>query len=250
VTKTGRQQGRWYREDLAYIHDSGFADHAEKSAAGLMAILHKAGIHDGLVVELGCGSGLTAAALTNAGYRVLGVDISEAMIEIARKRAPAAEFRVDSVFTFKFPKCRAVIALGEVLNYAFDVTNGLRRLGGLFRQINNALVPGGLFIFDIAEPGQVKPGEQVRVFTEGPGWAVLAEKREDLRKCTLTRRIITFRKAGATYRRDEEVHNQRLFKATDLAKELRRMGFRVRTVRSYGEHPLLPRRAALIARKK
>jgi hypothetical protein len=34
----------------------------------------------------------------DAGYRVLGIDISEAMVEISRNRVPEAEFRVGSLF--------------------------------------------------------------------------------------------------------------------------------------------------------
>jgi hypothetical protein len=50
----------WYREDLAYIHDVGFGDFALGSAPGILRILARNGIREGLVVDLGCGSGLWA----------------------------------------------------------------------------------------------------------------------------------------------------------------------------------------------
>jgi SAM-dependent methyltransferase len=110
----------WYREDLAYIHDVGHADFALESAPGILEILAQNGIRDGLVVDLGCGSGLWARELIDAGYRVLGIDISEAMIEISRERVPEAEFRVGSLFVADIPPCVAVTAVSEVLNYLFD----------------------------------------------------------------------------------------------------------------------------------
>ncbi|MBW4632282.1 MAG: hypothetical protein KME30_10375 [Iphinoe sp. HA4291-MV1] len=70
-------------------------------------------------------------------------------------------------------------------------------------------------------------------FTEGKDWVVLVEKKEDLEQETLTRRIITFRKVGEHYRRAEEVHHQRLYKATDVARELRQVGFQVQMMSSY-----------------
>ena len=85
---------QWYKKDLAFIHDVGFSAYALKSASGILQMLERSQIRDGLVVDLGCGSGLWAEKLVQAGYQVLGIDISEAMIDIARSRVPEAEFRV------------------------------------------------------------------------------------------------------------------------------------------------------------
>jgi len=83
---------QWYKEELAYIHDVGFGDCALKSAPGILEILERHQIRDGLVLDLGCGSGLLTQALTKAGYRVVGVDISESMLSIAHRRVPDADF--------------------------------------------------------------------------------------------------------------------------------------------------------------
>ena len=48
----------WYREDLAYIHDVGFGDFALEAAPSILEILNRNKIWQGLVVDLGCGSGL------------------------------------------------------------------------------------------------------------------------------------------------------------------------------------------------
>ncbi len=109
-----------YKDDLAYIHDVGYGDFAKNAAPELLAILRRRGLEDGLVVDLGCGSGLWAEELCGAGYDVLGVDISPAMIEIARCRAPQATFEVGSFLKVDLPRCGAVTSLGECLNYLFD----------------------------------------------------------------------------------------------------------------------------------
>ncbi|NEQ51807.1 MAG: methyltransferase domain-containing protein, partial [Leptolyngbya sp. SIO3F4] len=102
-----------YREDLAYIHDVGYGDHAVKSSPEIIKILDQNSLHDGLIVDLGCGSGISALEFTKAGYRVLGIDISESMIAIAKVRAPSAEFCVTSLFKTAIPHCQAVTAIGE-----------------------------------------------------------------------------------------------------------------------------------------
>src|SRR5262249_2198898 len=161
-------------------------------------------------------------------FQVLGIDISPAMVEIAKNRAPDARFQVLSLIALKFPRCVAVTAFGEGLNYTIDSNSEPRELSILFARIYEALIPGGMLLFDIAEPGKVKGSSPVRTFTHGEGWVVLVEKEEDKSSSTLVRRITTFRKTGIEYRRADEVHRQRLYKATNIAKQLRRQGFRVR----------------------
>src|SRR6266849_5609861 len=97
-----------YENDLAYIHDVGFSDFAKNSAPGLLEMLRQNGITGGLVVDLGCGSGLWARELSQAGYDVLGIDISPAMIEMARNRVPDGEFRQTSLLKADLPRCVAV----------------------------------------------------------------------------------------------------------------------------------------------
>jgi SAM-dependent methyltransferase len=238
----------WYNEDLAYIHDIGFRDYALKSLPGILEIFQQSQMTTGSIVDLGCGTGLSARGLHTAGYQVLGIDISAAAIAIAKTRVPAAEFRVESFFTAEIPCCVGVISIGECLSYLFD-NNSDRALDLLFQRIFKALSPGGAFAFDVVVPGQVPPGEIVKSFTEGQDWIVLVEKQEDRTKEILTRRIITLRQVGELYRRTEEVHRQRLFNPTVLAARLQQVGFQVETSDRYGQFNLPPARIAFIARK-
>ena len=239
----------WYGEDLAYIHDVGHADFALDSAPGIKRILERSGIGEGLIVDLGCGTGLLARELIDAGYDVFGIDISEAMIEIARERAPEAEFRVGSLFEVGIPPCVAVTAISEVLNYLFDPENEDLGLTRVFRRVHDSLAPGGVFVFDVLGPGQVPPGTRAKGFSVGEDWAVLSEREEDAERGTMERRIVSFRKVGENYRRIDEVHRVRLYDPSELAAELERAGFRVRTMLAYGDLPLAEGHTAFAAQK-
>jgi SAM-dependent methyltransferase len=237
-----------YEEDLAYVHDVGFGGFAEDASAGLLKLLRGAGIRDGLVVDLGCGSGIWARRLSEAGYRVAGVDISPAMIELARRRAPAGEFHVKSFGQFEFPACRAITALGEVLCYQFDRRNSGRALSRFFRRAHEALASRGLLIFDIAEVGldRDRPPEG-RV---GDDWACLVRFEYDDPSDQLIRHITTFRRIGRAYRRREETHRVQLYSVSHIARLLGDAGFRVCATRHYGDYALLPGRVGFIARKR
>jgi SAM-dependent methyltransferase len=239
----------WYGEDLAYIHDVGHADFALDSAPGILQILERSRIEDGLVVDLGCGTGLLARELIDAGYDVFGVDISESMIELARRRAPEAGFAVGSLFEVELPRCGAVTAISEVLNYLFDAENEERGLDRVFRRVYEALAPGGVFVFDVLGPGQVPQGTRARGFGVGEDWAALSEREEDHGRGTMERRIVSFRKVGEHYRRIDEVHRVRLYDPSELIAELERAGFRARSMPSYGNLPLSDGHTAFVARK-
>jgi SAM-dependent methyltransferase len=239
---------KYYKQDLAYIHDVGHGEFARKSAPGILSILQSNGIQDGLVVDLGCGSGLLARVFVRYGYDVLGIDLSASMIRLARKNAPRATFCVDSVLKAKLPDSVAVLSIGECLNYTFE-SNTKGHLRQLFLRVFASLRAGGVFVFDILEPGQILPNTPRKRHSQGKDWAVLVEVEEDQRRNLLTRKITTFRKVGKQYRRNEETHCQRLFFASELAQELRRVGFRVKLLEGYGKLKFSRAHTAILARK-
>jgi SAM-dependent methyltransferase len=209
----------FYARDLAAIHDAGFGGFARDAAPGLLRRLRRAGIGDGLVVDLGCGSGIWARALTDAGYDVLGVDQSADMLRIARRQASRARFEQASVVDYAPPPCAAITALGEVLCYA----GSLSVLGRADAE---------LLLFDVATParGRLTAG---RTFTEGDGWLLCNEVTAT--GGTLSRRITTFTRAGrGGWRRDDEAHRLTLFDPAEVLAELRRVGYEGRRLRSYG----------------
>ncbi|MFN7998899.1 MAG: class I SAM-dependent methyltransferase [Bryobacteraceae bacterium] len=238
-----------YQPDLACIHDRGFTGFVSKAAPGLLRMLRQNGICKGLVVDAGCGSGIWARQLTERGYEVLGIDISPAMIRLARRHAPNAKFRVASLFEADLPRCDAVTSIGECVNYAFDRRSGKQGLFQFFRRVFRALRPGGVFAFDIVEPGIVPDGGPQRRFLEGRGWAILVETRENKREATLERKITSFLRQGLLYRRGDEVHRLHLYSGEIVLGELRRVGFEAKMMDGYGRSRFTPAHKAFLAVK-
>jgi SAM-dependent methyltransferase len=239
----------FYGYDLASIHDAGFGDLASHAAPLIIQELQRGGVHGGTAVDLGCGSGISARLLRDAGYEVVGIDLSEALIEMARERVPDAIFRVGSFATADIPPCVAVLAVGEVLNYTADATNSPAARDAVFQRIYAALAPGGVLLCDLAGPDRAPAPSPRRTFIEGPTWAVLVEAEADAAKSLLTRRITTFRQVGELYRRDFEVHQLQLVDPAEVVETLRRIGFEVRTLAAYGPLPLLQGVVGFLARK-
>jgi len=202
-----------YGEDLAFVHEAGFLGVAEEAGGFVAGLLDGAGSVGATVVELGSGSGETARRLAAAGHRIVGFDQSEAMVRLARERAPEAEFHVGSLYDVSLPPCDAVIAVGEVVNYAFDERASIESLESFFERVRDALAPGGVLVFDSAGPGRA-PGGRYSGFRRGDDWAVLYEAEADRSRRRLTRRITTFRRADAidpALWRREVIQHEELF---------------------------------------
>jgi SAM-dependent methyltransferase len=234
-----------YDEDLAWIHDVGYGSFARDAAPGVLEVLRDRGAKT--VVDIGCGSGIWARQLVDAGMRVVGVDLSPAMIKLARRRVPEAKFQVASWRDYRPAPADAFTALGEVLGYLLDERATSDALEQLLKRIFTALRPGGVLVFDLAEPG--RGGDLRPSHRAADDWACLVDyERDDVRQI-LTRRIDTFRRIGKAYRRHRETHRLQLHDARGVAQRLREIGFRVRVVRAYGSFRLPAKLAGFIAVK-
>jgi SAM-dependent methyltransferase len=242
------ESGPAYDTDLAFVHDAGFGDQAEAAAEQLLGELAYGETESGTVVDLGCGSGIASAKIAAAGFDVFGIDQSEAFIELAREKVPSGEFQVGSFVDATLPHAVAVLAVGEVLNYLIDPRNGPKALPRIFERIFEALVPNGVFLFDLSGPGRA--GRDVtRSWRAGPDWATLAENDEDVEAATLTRKIIAFRRDDGAYRRTEETHELKLYAPNAALATLHAAGFRGRILRGYGGEEFAPGHRAFIARR-
>jgi SAM-dependent methyltransferase len=241
--------GGFYGRDVAHVHDTGHGDYAREAAPDLLRRIRAAGLDGGLVVDLGCGSGIWARALLDAGFEVLGVDLSADLLAIARERAPEARFVQASVLDAELPPCAAVTAMSEVVNYAADPRLGRRTVASLMARVHDALRPGGLLLFDALAPGFEPPAR--RMWREGEGWVVLSELTDGDDPRTRTRRVIVFRRSdGGLWECSDERHPLVLHDAAEVVGDLRRAGFaEVEALDAWGDLRLRPGHVAFAARR-
>lgn len=117
------------------------------------------GIHGGRVLDLGCGYGWHADFFSRRGCKVTALDSSHSMLEEARRRFPAIDFRCQDILDYDYPEDEYDLVFS---NLAFHY---IEDLGSLFRKIHRTLRKGGRLVFNIEHP----------TFTAG----VRQEARED-----------------------------------------------------------------------
>lgn len=109
----------------------------------------------GPVLELGCGTGRVLLHLARAGYQVTGVDLSLAMLEIARAKAEAAGLmKRIALIAGDYGE----VALGGPYRFACTVMNTFLHLPNQAAQVQalkhwrEHLAPGGLLLIDVLHP--------------------------------------------------------------------------------------------------
>lgn len=194
----------YYRRDLAYVFDQDYGFHAEACAPGILALLEPVRARRGLVLEIGCGSGLLTKRLVDAGHRVIATDASPAMLDLTREAVAGAEdIRTLVLPDDPIPPADAIVGIGHALNYLPDAAAIQRGLTGLAA----ALRPGGLLAVDLCdlEWGTARQGAmaQGRV---GDDWAIVTRFSRPAPE-RFDRDLTTFvREADGSYRRDDEHH--------------------------------------------
>ncbi len=121
----------------------------EEWGAYIHGLLLEYGIGDGLLLDLGCGTGSMTEVLAGFGYDMIGVDISEDMLEIAMEKREESGHDIlylqQDMRSFElYGTVRAVVSVCDSMNYLME-----EDLKEVFRLVNNYLDPGGLFLFDL-----------------------------------------------------------------------------------------------------
>ncbi len=125
------------------------------------------------MIDLACGTGAHALLQAHGGTRVLGIDLSPAMVRQAQARARAAGKRVQVVQgdmrTFDAAKpVDAVTCLYASLNHL----DGPRDLARTFARAAAHLRPGGVFVFDLNTQTGFETLWRRSVTEQGPGFTL------------------------------------------------------------------------------
>ena len=210
--------------DFARVYDI-FMDNVEyeKWAEYLIGSLKEYGIEDGIVLELGCGTGVMTELLAESGYDMIGVDNSEEMLgEAMEKRAESGHeilYLEQDMREFElYGTVKAIVSNCDSMNYITEDEDLLE----VFKLVNNYLDPEGVFIFDLNTVYKYEKilGEQTIAENREDAsfiWDNYYDEEEQINEYDLAL-FIPEGKDGL-YRKYEEVHYQRAYEL-ELVKEL------------------------------
>ena len=230
----------------------------DKWAKYLQKLLKENGAEKGIVCELGCGTGKMTRRLRDMGYDMIGIDISQDMLQIAMEQETILKKagtqnadinKVESKHTKSDKKknyeilylnqdmrefelygtVAAVVSICDSMNYITEKEDLLQT----FKLVRNYLDPGGVFIFDMNTPYyyRKKLGEQTICENRDEGsfiWENYYDPDTKINEFDMTIYIRrnTNDAAHELYERFEETHFQRAYSIAEVKALLKRAGLK------------------------
>lgn len=193
----------------------------------LTGLLEEYGVKEGLVLELGCGTGSMTEILAGKGYDMIGADNSEEMLEIAiEKRERSGHdilYLLQDMREFElYGTVRAVVSVCDSVNYVTEE----EELIEVFRLVNNYLDPKGVFIFDFNTKYKYQNVLGDRTIAEKRDecsfiWDNYYYEEEEINEYELT---LFIQEKENLYRKFEEVHYQRAYTLEQMFRLVKESG--------------------------
>lgn len=207
--------------EFALVYDL-FMDNVpyEKWAKDIVRRLKEKGINQGIVAELGCGTGKMTRLLAKEGYDMIGIDSSYEMLMEARNNTEdeGILYLCQDMREFElYGTVESVVSVCDCMNYLLTKED----LSTVFKLAENYLEYGGPFIFDMITPYRYREIMADNTFAENRDegsfiWENYYDEEEQINEYDLT---LFIREEDGKFARFEEVHYQRCYQI-DTVKEL------------------------------
>ncbi len=193
----------------------------------LTGLLKEYGISDGLVLELGCGTGTMTELLAGQGYDMIGVDASQEMLAQAMEKREESGHDIlylqQDMREFElYGTVRAVVSVCDSMNYILEDAD----LVQVFSLVNNYLDPGGIVLFDLKTEHYYRDLTGDAVYGQNEDdvsmiWENYYYEEDRVNEYHVT---IFLREADGRYRKEEETHYQRAYSVEEVRAAMERAG--------------------------
>ena len=198
----------------------------EEWCAYVTGLLAEYGVSDGLILDMGCGTGSLTELLAKAGYDMIGIDNSGEMLQIAMNKSRDSGLDIlylqQDMREFElYGTVRAVVSICDSMNYIMEYGD----LVQVFRLVNNYLDPKGVFIFDLNTEYKYREMLADYTFAEDREessfiWNNFYDEEDKVNEYDLT----LFVKEGELYRKFEETHYQRAYSLDEVRRAVSEAG--------------------------
>lgn len=218
--------------DFAYVYDM-FMDNIpyDEWIAYILKLLKENDITEGVLLELGCGTGNIASRLDQAGFEMIAVDNSLDMLSIAREKTIDQDIlylHQDMREIELFDTVSAIISVCDTMNYILDYEDLLI----VFKLAYKYLETNGVFIFDLDTIYQYKEilGDRTIAEVREEGsfiWENTYYEEEQINEIDLS---LFIPEGDTMHRKHEEIHQRRAYDLTIVTALMEEAGLKVEGV--------------------
>ncbi|MEJ5230527.1 class I SAM-dependent DNA methyltransferase [Pseudothermotoga sp. U03pept] len=218
-----------YGNKFARIYNILWTNFAQSVAPILLQFYKTQGPQNSHILDLCCGTGQLAKYFLTQGYHVIGIDLSEAMLDYAREncrefielgkarfiKADAKEFTIEE-------KVGLVVSTYDAMNHLENI----EALRSCFHSVYKTLVDSGYFIFDLNTILGLRTGWNSLTFMDKGNIVILNRAIYDEEKKLAVTKITGFlqEEHGFFDRFDEVVYNKG-YELDEIKQRLLQEGF-------------------------
>lgn len=184
--------------------------------------------HTHCVLEIACGTANLTIPLARQGFRMVGLDLSPEMLDLARQKTAREKLDIDYFcqdMTVSYPLANldAIVCFYGGLNFL----NSAQLLCQGFEMVSKALKPGGLFLFEQYGPGLMRSSFAGMKAADFDNFYVILKSKAD--EAGQISHAVTFfiRQEDGSYRREDEQHNLRIHPFEEVEQSLGQTGFKL-----------------------
>ena len=199
----------------------------ERWAEYLRGLFLEYGVRNGLMLELGCGTGTMTEQMAEYGYDMIGVDSSEDMLAEAQEKRMESGHEIlylqQDMREFElYGTVAGVFSVCDSLNYLLEKED----LVTVFRLVNNYLDPKGIFIFDFNTAAEYRnPLRKAPIIETDEDDTMIWENFFDEKSGINEHRVLFFLKGeDDRYDKVEEYHEQMAYSLADMKEALAEAG--------------------------
>lgn len=185
-----------------------------------------------LMLELACGTGNITKILSDKGYDMIGVDLSEEMLNVAREKCNENVLLLNQDMTeFElYGTVDAILCLLDSVNYVTEPD----KLQKMFDLAENYLEYGGILIFDINSEFKLKNVIGENVFIRETEHIYSVWENEQNPPCVNFCLNFFVEGKDGKYERFYEEHTERIYTIDDIVNMLKKSGFE--NIKVYGDN--------------
>lgn len=197
-------------------------------AKGADRLFKMHGIPGNLILELACGTGSLTLELGKMGYEMISCDISPDMLSAAREKCsvlscPPVFICQDMCGLDLYGTVDGCVCALDSINYLTE----LPQLKAAFKRISLFMNKGGVFIFDVKSCCMFEELDGISSVWDDDDMFAAWQYGYDKKSMRAMHIVDVFVKTEGLYKRFEETHYQRAYKADKLKELLKQNGFEI-----------------------